>query len=84
MWDTAKYFQALYTHYHKFSRITFDAIPQAEWWQFYRDLLPMKDAFTYGETIGHVDFPCALEVEDECPINQWALQYKPSKCVWLQ
>ena len=59
MWDPTKSFQALYIHYRKFSGITFDAIPRAEWWRFYWDLLPMEDAFTYGETIGHVDFPCA-------------------------
>ena len=69
MWDPSKTRHELYTRYRKFSRITFEVIPRSDWWQFYRDLLPMENGFAYGEAIGHVDYPFEFEVTDARPIS---------------
>ena len=55
LWHPALSPTALYTCYHRFSKQIFEVVPHAEWWQFFRDLLPMEHAFTYGEAIGWVD-----------------------------
>ena len=84
LWDEELPRPKLYTRYLKLSRIRFTAIPEAEWWRFYRDLLPLERGLACGEAIGYVNRPFWFKVVDERPICMRAASLPPEERAWLR
>ena len=70
LWDDSMDERATYTHYCKFHKVTFDALPPERWPTFYYHLAEMKELFMVGNTIGEVPGQTfTFKVMDKTPIR---------------